>query len=185
MNCIAPDSDITNTEEQDQQDLPYPSAQMVEQNLSEPQYQLRTNDRIDMLEHHLRGDIRNNEGDWVTKGEALMKDKGIKSMVTFVNSTVNKNTILSDFTEDQIMMLMREFHGDLAENLATNHEEYGAKIENLSIIIDIMLTFLFAGLKRAMDGGARTSITKMVNVIEKIQKDPVKKKRFGGLFGGD
>ena len=93
------------------------------------------------------------EGRIIFKGEPLMNDSGITSVIGTIQSIVSQVTILSNLSKNDINVLI-DFLGDtLARDLMINRKEYG--IKSFSSRDKIYFTALSTGyitMKRAFEG---------------------------------
>lgn len=152
-------------------------------------YQLNTTDIVDELKHALRGEVYDDtKRAWtrVEGNKCRLNERGISDVINLAHMVVNRNTFLSEVNPEQIEILMTEFHQDLAQLFFTNWEDYGIPKQLLNVVTMQILGFMYLGLKRAEAGKTLKALTKIQQVIERIDQQPREKKSFGigRIFGG-
>jgi len=108
------------------------------------------------MELTFRAQILNEDGKAKQIGQPLLNDEGISSVIGQVQSVVNQVTIMSNFQEKDIPMLI-DFLGDtLSKDLMMNRKAY--EIETAAArdkIYFVSLSTAYVTLKRALNNGER------------------------------
>ena len=147
-------------------------------------WQLSSEDILDKLEHSLRGEIWNErEQRYESKGQKLMNDEGIRSVLSIVESVVNKIAFLSNLEQDMIFMITRELGIDLIQLIHMKHNEYNIKAEHASLIVDKVTFLIYLGLQRAFMEGERKFLRTTEQRKYLIQENPKKEKKGFWIFG--
>jgi hypothetical protein len=132
-------------------------------------WQLMVEDIILELEHDFRGEIfMEDENKWEVKGESLMNEKGIRSIIGVLRASVHKILFLSNLTEDDVYLITRDTHIELACLLAQNIDNFEIKKAYLSSILNKVVFITYEGLRRAFMGGERTFLKQTERRIERI-----------------
>lgn len=112
---------------------------------------------IQKMELTFRSQILDKDGNAIQIGPPLMNEEGISSVVGQVQSVVNQITIMSDFDEKDVPLLI-DFLGDtLAKDLMMNRIRYEIKIPAArDKIYFSALSGAYITLKRAVKNGERS-----------------------------
>jgi len=100
-----------------------------EQERSMIKEQLDLNDELAMIEHLLKGDVvKITDGipDWSTpedKEMIILSDYGIHLIMNTIKFYINKNTLLSNYDEDTILIKMKDFANDLNDTVFMEYEK--------------------------------------------------------------
>jgi hypothetical protein len=152
-------------------------------------WQLTSQDIFLELEHDLRGEVFNEKTKkWEQKkgGKRLMTEEGIRTVMSVVRSKVNKNTFLSNLTDDDIAIIMKDLCLSITTLLYEKYEEFEIDTVFLELIHDKIVHFTFFALKRALNQGERLFLGRSQQTRETIIRDERAEKGgfLGGLFGG-
>lgn len=124
---------------------------------------------ISYLEHQLKGERWHpKSGKWVrdTDAESIMNNRGVDMVTGLCRTAISPFSMLSCLTISEINDLCRFINVTLVKTLFWNWKDYGIKKENLSMVVEQVMTFIFTGLKRAQEGGERDAITQSRRIIE-------------------
>jgi len=113
-----------NTEAEQQQQIPY--------NLTAPSnnyggsiiYLTNPENELRKLELTLRNAVENEKGEVVIKGEALLNEDGIRSVMGIMQSIVNQVTIMSSLQDWEVVSLTDFLADTLARDLMVNRNTY-------------------------------------------------------------
>ena len=108
------------------------------------------------MELTLRSQILDADGNPVQIGQPLLSDEGISSVIGQVQTIINQATVMSNFTDKDIPLLVDYLADTLAQDLMQNRVKYN--ITNTSARSKIFFaacTGSFIILKRAMNNGER------------------------------
>lgn len=125
-------------------------------------WQLDSTDPYEKIIQYLKGYAwveKGGKGKWKNVTEPLLNDAGIHRMRTFLYSTGNKIQYLSDMDKNEIALAMRELRSELAWHLIINQKEYEVSREDISLLVNIIMQVVWAGVKRSEGGGERKFIT--------------------------
>lgn len=76
---------------------------------------------------------------WELKENHMFNKKGIEAMVGFGRSIIDKNQALSNYSEQQIIKVMRDLHKDVARDIAENWEFYDVKNQaNANKVVNVL-----------------------------------------------
>jgi hypothetical protein len=107
------------------------SLAMEEQDKGILREQLDLSEELEMIERRLRGEVlqKNADGikDWVsppTENLKVLSEEGIYYILSFIQWYINKNTLLSNFDEDTILVKMQDFAHTLNDALYMGYEDY-------------------------------------------------------------
>lgn len=145
-------------------------------------WQLELNDILEKAEHMLKGDIivfENNQLIWKDNPnpeENTLSKHGVKICMKFLGLYINRNTILSDYTEDEIRYKVLDFGKRFNNLIFMKYEEMGMDTEEkrkeYPMIVGSMTDVVHSAYSRAKDGRERESYRKMISVSQ------------GGMLGG-
>jgi hypothetical protein len=139
-------------------------------------WQLELNDILERAEHILRGDmIKFVEGRtiWV-KSESPqnnpLNEMGIYEIMKLLAIYINRNTILSDYDNDEINFKMLDFGKRLNNFIFMKYDELGLdsedKRKNYEIIVGEIVDLVHSAYKRALNGGERRSLREMIQISQ-------------------
>lgn len=121
-------------------------------------------DLLDFLKHDLKGEIwvphkKGTGGDWVGKrAQQLLNDEGVTTIISTIRTMVNKFTVLSNLTDDEIIEICRDINTALVETLYFKYKQFGADKKNLDLIEAKTMNFIFISLKKSLGGKERESL---------------------------
>ena len=163
-----------------------------EQNLI--QYQLDLREELERIDHLLRGHQLKYDGTgnlkWVEPTDDSMKpfnDKGVQIIMNVISFYLNRNTILSNYSEDMINWKMMDLGDELADLIFMKYEEMGMnsaeKKKLYPIIVREIVDSVHSAYLRAMAGGERESLRTARSVVQNEQMSrqehyPNPKKQF-------
>ena len=139
-------------------------------------WQLELNDILEKAEHTLRGDIVVFE-----KGQMIWKknpnpelntlnDFGVQLLLKLLSMYVNRNTILSDYTEDEVRYKVLDFGKRLNDLIFLKYEEIGMDTEEkrkeYASLVGAMVDIVHSTYARAKYGRERESYRKMISVSQ-------------------
>jgi len=144
------------------------------------EFQLELDNVIDRIEHLLRGhiasiDIEGNQV-WAEpkdKNLKILNEKGIQFIMNFISFYLNRNTILSHYTEERINQILHDIGIELSNQLYFNYEKYGMdtlekRTRYDTICLEIIHT-IESAYNRALKGGERESLRTARTVMQSVQ----------------
>jgi hypothetical protein len=142
-------------------------------------WQLELNDILERTEHILRGDepeFKNGHLIWTKNKKPednLLNDVGVKAILKILALYVNRNTILSDYENDEIRYKVLDFGRRVNNLLFTKAEEFGIDTEEKEkekeILIGELVDIVHSSYKRALKGGERRSLREMISISQNTQ----------------
>jgi len=122
-------------------------------------WQLEFQRDIEDWKEHMRGKVRDpHTGEWKAEGVKLMNERGIRFVASIMYLHMNKNTILTDLTEDIILDTCSILCGFFNEHFLLKGRDYNMAKENMDLIITSIMDIFYFALLRAKDGGEREFI---------------------------
>ena len=123
-------------------------------------WRLNPEEILALLEHNFRGEIWDIvQKQWKDTGRRLMNEEGISMMISTAATRINKVTMLTNFSEDEIFQQMRFFEIQLVGIIFSKLNDF--EIESLSDadhIIESIIGLAFAAYKKSEGAGERESL---------------------------
>jgi len=139
-------------------------------------WQLELNDILERAEHILRGDMPTFEGGhliWKPNPDPtnnVLNETGVKAVLKILAMYVNRNTILSDYENDEIRYKVLDFGKRINNLLFMKAEEFGiddeAKEKEKEMLIGELVDIVHSAYKRALKGGERRSLREMIQISQ-------------------
>ena len=130
-------------------------------------WQLELNDILERAEHILRGDVPkyvNGTLIWVDNpfpDQNPLSEWGVQEVMKILAMYINRNTILSDYNNDEINWKVYDFGRRLNNLFFMRYDELGMdneqKRKNYEILVGEMVDLVHSAYKRALHGGERRS----------------------------
>jgi len=102
--------------------------------------------------------------------DQLFNEKGINEILNLLAWYLNKNIILSNFSEEDIKVRCKQFHKFLTNFIFNNYQEFGLdtkeKIKHYPMIVMNLTNTVEAAYNRALNGGERTSLRTARSVVQ-------------------
>jgi hypothetical protein len=132
-------------------------------------YQLELDNILERIEHLLRGDVidTDQEGNTVyvepdDKSLIVLNDYGVKLVMNIISTYLNRNTILSNYSEDRIKKILYNLSIELIDVIYVNYEKMGMDtIEKKSRFPSLVVSIVHAiesSYMRALSGKERESL---------------------------
>jgi hypothetical protein len=139
-------------------------------------WQLELNDILERAEHILRGDIPKFEDGHIIWKENPhpennpLNDVGVQEIMKILAMYINRNTILSDYSNEEINFKVYDF-GRAVNNLIFMRDfEFGMDTEekrkNYEMLVTELKDIVHSSYKRALDGAEKRSLREMINVSQ-------------------
>jgi hypothetical protein len=142
-------------------------------------WQLELNDILERIEHILKGDqpkFKDGHVIWEDnpdKKTNTLNEKGVREILKMLSFYVNRNTILSDYEDDEIRVILFGFGSRLNNLIFMKYDEYGMEDEEkrkeFEMIVGAIVDIVYSAYKRAKHGGERRSIREMVSIQHSSQ----------------
>jgi len=139
-------------------------------------WQLELNDILERAEHILRGDVPSfEEGHLIwkpnpKKEDNVLNEEGVKAILKILAMYVNRNTILSDYENEEIRDKVYDFGRRVNNLLFMKAEEFGidteGKEKEKEILIGELVDIVHSAYKRALKGGERRSLREMIQISQ-------------------
>lgn len=139
-------------------------------------WQLELNDILERVEHILKGDIpifRDGNILWEKNPKPennTLNEYGVQETMKVLSLYINRNTILSDYTQTEINFKVYDFGREINNLFFMRYEDFGMdneeKRKNYPIIIREIVDIVHSSYKRALFGGERRSIREMISVSQ-------------------
>lgn len=139
-------------------------------------WQLELNDILERAEHILRGDIPIfKEGHIIwekNKDQRLncVNEYGVQETLKVLSMYVNRNTILSDYTNQEINLKVFDFGRELNNLYFMRYEDFGMdseeKRKHYPMMIREMVDMVHSAYKRALDGSEKRSLREMISISQ-------------------
>lgn len=118
------------------------------------------------LELVLRNATVDDDGNIKVRGEPLMNDYGINSIMGTIQSIVNRITFLSNIEMSEVQMLTEYMADTIAKDLMINRVRYGIKdFATRTRIYQMVITSAYLALKRAYKEGDKRFLRGSVQEI--------------------
>jgi len=120
------------------------------------------------IEHRIRGNKKDYNGEWVTNEEAKISEELISDCMSFLGSILNQNTSMSNFSPMEINNLMELIRNWYTGHMVVNAERYGleGRYSEWTRIGNIILSTCFTVLKRAQNGQESRRIFRIMKLTE-------------------
>ncbi len=142
-------------------------------------WQLELNDILEKAEHVLKGDVvkfENGSTIWTTREHPeknTLNDYGVQLIMKCLAMYINRNTILSDFTPEEVRLKTLDFGKELNNLVFMKSDEMGMddedKRKEYPMMIREMVDIVHSAYARAKDGKERESYRKMITVSQQNQ----------------
>ena len=135
------------------------------------------------LVNRLRGYEEQQDGSYKSSGvgEPLCNSKFITDVVIpQCKPFISRNLINSTFTEDRILLDLKNTSNDIAANMADGYDIYNIEFQNYDIVLRMIKNVIRAGAFRALNGFTKKVDSTVHKVLEStFQNDGQQKRAFG------
>ena len=142
-------------------------------------WQLELNDILERAEHVLRGDVVTfSDGQliWDKNPDPernALNDFGVHMIMKVLANYINRNTILSDYTNEEINYKVYDFGREINNLVFMKYEEMGMDCEEkrkeYPMLVREVIDIVHSAYKRALMGGERRSLREMISVSQSHQ----------------
>lgn len=140
--------------------------------------ELSNTDIIDDFIHALKGERFNENSErWESIGGELVNAKGRSKLLTVMLSVTNRNIILSNLEDEDIDAMSNEIGQSLITWLENNYEEWGIDESGIETVYSLLITNIYAALRRAREGETRDQIAQSLHRIE--GREPARRQESG------
>jgi hypothetical protein len=142
-------------------------------------WQLELNDILERAEHILRGDVPSFKDGHIVwdvnpyPEKNALNPQGVAECMKILSLYVNRNTILSDYTNREINFKVFDFSRALNNLIFMRDYEFGMdtdeKRKNYEMLVTELKDIVHSAYKRALDGAEKRSLREMINVTQATQ----------------
>lgn len=139
-------------------------------------WQLELNDILERAEHILRGDVPSfQDGHIIWKDNPTPENNplnavGVQEIMKILALYVNRNKVLSDYTNDEIKFKVFDFGRAVNNLIFMRDHEFGMNTEekrkNYEMLVREMVDIVHDTYKRALDGAEKRSLREMIQVSQ-------------------
>ena len=133
------------------------------------QFQLSLDDELERIDHLLRGHYIKRDGKgneyWAEDIKDDLRpfnDYGVQLLMNMISFYLNRNTILSNYSEDMINWKIKDLGDEIADLIYMKYEEMGMdtreKRKMYPMIVRELVDTIHSTYLRAMNGGERESL---------------------------
>ena len=152
-------------------------------------WQLELNDILERTEHILRGDVPTFKDGHIiweknkTPENNPLNETGVQEIMKILALYVNRNKVLSDYTNKEINFKVFDFGRALNNLIFMRDLEFGMDTEekrkNYEILVTELKDIIHDTYKRALDGAEKRSLREMINVTQATNTS----NQIGGGYG--
>lgn len=117
----------------------------------------------------------------VGNDKSLCNDKFVTNIVIpQCKPFLSRNLINSNFTEDRILMDLKNTSNDIAANMADGYDTYGIEFQNYDVILRLIKNVIKAGAFRALNGWTKKTDS---TTFKKLESSYDSTNAHDGIFG--
>lgn len=138
------------------------------------------------IEHDLRGDatvVEDNKLIWKKVGEPLLNEAGIRYVMSEFKAFANKNTFLSNISEEDVFRICKFTSFAFINALFYNYKKFALRPEHYEALVEKFNNFIEFAARRPVDEGERKAVTQTVNET-RVVTDVQPSQGIGGIFKG-
>lgn len=125
------------------------------------------------LEYNLRGYTWDHSQDkYVKRGRPKMNDAGVQNLSSILKSRLNKNVILSNLSETDILRMAEETRQHIIDFIYLNYHNYDIKFHDFNDIVQMTDHLIYSTLRRALNEGERKYLGRTQSRTERILRTP-------------
>lgn len=139
-------------------------------------WQLELDNILERCEHILRGDklvFENGNVIWTPNTNSkdnILNEYGVQEVMRILSMYLNRNTILSDFSNLEIREKVLDFGRELSDLFYMKYEEMGLigleKRKNYPMLMREMVDIIHSAYKRALNGGEKRSLREARSITQ-------------------
>lgn len=179
LNPFSKESDVMDKQIEAQKDMQYnditdredsrDSMPIQDRSPDLVRWQQDMNPYIEEMEHELRSEMLNSDGDYVSipGTTPLCSEELIKKLTTMLRGSANQNTMMSNFSDDMIARQMVGLENSYVLDLAIAEiKRHGTPRYNLSMVKQIFRSYAKPALLRGWGGGERKHMGTVTSIKE-------------------
>lgn len=158
-------------------------------------WQLELNEILERIEHVLRGDVvKYEQGQtiWIKIDEEhkdrLLNDYGVQEVLRILSMYLNRNTILGNYTEEEVNDKVFDFGDRLNTLFYTKYEVIGMntaiKRKNFEMLWGMLVDVVHSAYTRALHGQERASLREARQLQQMEQVNPPNSININNTGGG-
>jgi len=123
---------------------------------------------------------------WIEQEHSVMTREGVEMYISNVRGLADKIIFTSNFNNNQIRRVMRNYHKNLAEELYQNWNDYGMDSSAMAKKITGLTTdLIWAGYNRALEGATLEGVVSMGDdkTVKQARKGEKRGKRLRDRIG--
>ncbi len=132
-------------------------------------WQLELDNILERIEHLLKGDILKDDGEgnivYTTpenRDLVVLNEYGVQLIMNIISMYLNRNTILSNYTDVRIFEILYDVGNELADLIYINYEKMGLdtveKKARSNVLVMSMLHMIESSYNRALGGDEKNSL---------------------------
>jgi len=142
---------------------------------------------IEKIRHNLKGEIEVIDSlgkkRWDEKGAKIMNDDGINHIISILDSYINRNTLLSNLDDNEILMIIKPLDKELNALFYQKWRKFDLELEHWAITKNRIVDMVFLALKQANNKVLLDALTKAYSIRE-VKGFPERRKSVGEYFTG-
>lgn len=138
-------------------------------------WQLDVSDTLHEIEHLLRGEVQDpRTKEWQARYDRYMNDEGVAYMMQTLRIYLDRNHMLSNYSEDEIHEICGQVMLSVIEVLYMNYERFEIDKSRLTSLVNIIDHTVQSTLKRAWGAQERTTLreSSIRQEVHSINKNP-------------
>jgi hypothetical protein len=122
---------------------------------------------IERFRRNLLGQMfSQDERKWVDLGKRSLNDKGIREVISVLDSYVNRNTLLSNLDDEEIYKLTMSLNKELNTLFYMGWDKFEIDVSDISLLVLRICDMCFLALKQANNKALLDALTKSYSVRE-------------------
>ena len=183
---------VMDGKEQQQRYYPYEKSESQQLSLERTQspdfmkWLLDSGEEIELWRMTMKGFEKDESGQkWVKKYDALLNDKGIERIILQLRLYLQKTTVLSNMSDEQILVKAEYFATGMVLYVYAHNDEFGIGHDytQRSMMLDTVSNLFHMTLLRARNALQLKSITENIQRSETFQIRPQEKKPWWKMWG--
>ena len=117
--------------------------------------------------------------------DPMCNETCIQMLITVLRPFMSKNELMSNYSEERILVKMRSTLKTLVRNICVKHDFYGVDFHDISAIRTAIQNYMMSGPFRALNNGERKhlqSSTRRIENVHESAEDAKKRSMLMGLF---
>ena len=120
----------------------------------------------------------------VDLGAPKCNDEGYRSIMGFVDSIINSQTVQGNFKEEDLFRYLTRTRKGFIKDLFFNRTKYGIKISEWQGLVNTLFALVDPFMTRTTDDGERKSYSESMSVVDRIINNPKERGAKKGFLSG-